>query len=282
MNVEAAILARITKRAKIVLLGNVLPIWDDPLWLAEELAKIDMISRGRLVSGWVRGTGRESVAHNAQSPYNWERFQEAHDFIVKAWTTPGPVPLGGRALPLPLREPLGAAVPDSRTRRSGSPACCRAQHGRVARRAPLPVRHARDRARAHQEVVRLLRRGRDARTATRPARSTAATCSRSTSTRPRSWPTRPRRASTSRARRNPFLEGNQGDGPNPFIQNLPGMTSRTDAAADRRGLRRCCCRAARTDRQDSTAPAIGRRTRRRRDAGAAAERDTSTRSRSTR
>jgi len=90
MNVEAAILARITKRAKIVLLGNVLPIWDDPLWLAEELAIIDMISEGRLVTGWVRGTGRESVAHNAQSPYNWERFQEAHDFVVKAWTTPGP------------------------------------------------------------------------------------------------------------------------------------------------------------------------------------------------
>ena len=90
MNVEAAILARITKRAKIVLLGNVLPIWDDPLWLAEELAEIDMISRGRLVTGWVRGTGRESVAHNAQAPYNWERFQEAHDFVVKAWTTPGP------------------------------------------------------------------------------------------------------------------------------------------------------------------------------------------------
>jgi alkanesulfonate monooxygenase SsuD/methylene tetrahydromethanopterin reductase-like flavin-dependent oxidoreductase (luciferase family) len=90
LNVEAAILARITKKAKIVLLGNVLPIWDDPLWLAEELAEIDMISRGRLVTGWVRGTGRESVAHNAQAPFNWERFQEAHDFIVKAWTTPGP------------------------------------------------------------------------------------------------------------------------------------------------------------------------------------------------
>jgi len=73
-----------------VLMGNVLPIWDDPLWLAEELAEIDMISRGRLVTGWVRGTGRESVAHNAQSPFNWERFQEAHDFVVKAWTDPGP------------------------------------------------------------------------------------------------------------------------------------------------------------------------------------------------
>ena len=90
MNIEAAILARMTKRAKIVLLGNILPIWDDPLWLVEQLAIIDMISRGRLVSGWVRGTGRESVSHNAPPPYNWERFQEAHDFIVKAWTTPGP------------------------------------------------------------------------------------------------------------------------------------------------------------------------------------------------
>ena len=90
MNVEAAILARITERVKIVLLGNVLPIWDDPLFLAEELAEIDMISRGRLVTGWVRGTGRESVSHNSQPPFNWERFQEAHDFVVKAWTTPGP------------------------------------------------------------------------------------------------------------------------------------------------------------------------------------------------
>jgi len=90
MNVEASVLAKITKRAKIVLLGNILPIWDDPLWLVEQLAMIDMISRGRLVTGWVRGTGRESVAHNAAPTDNWERFQEAHDFIIKAWTTPGP------------------------------------------------------------------------------------------------------------------------------------------------------------------------------------------------
>ena len=70
MNVEASILARITKRAKIVLLGNIIPIWDDPLWLVEQLSMIDMISHGRLVSGWVRGTGRESVAHNSPPPYN--------------------------------------------------------------------------------------------------------------------------------------------------------------------------------------------------------------------
>jgi alkanesulfonate monooxygenase SsuD/methylene tetrahydromethanopterin reductase-like flavin-dependent oxidoreductase (luciferase family) len=90
MNLEAAVLARITERVKIVLLGNVLPIWDDPLLLVEELAFVDLLSQGRLVSGIVRGTGRESIAHNSQSPYNWERFREAHDLMVKAWATPGP------------------------------------------------------------------------------------------------------------------------------------------------------------------------------------------------
>ncbi len=89
-NVGVAILARQTKRAKLCILGNVLPIWDDPLWLAEQLAMIDMISHGRLVSGWVRGAPSESVAHNAPSAYNRERYEEAHDFIVKTWTTPGP------------------------------------------------------------------------------------------------------------------------------------------------------------------------------------------------
>ncbi len=90
MNLEAAILARTTKRAKIVLLGNPLPIFDNPLRLAEELAEIDMISRGRLVSGFVRGTGIESWATNTNPVYNRERFEEAHDLIVKTWTTPGP------------------------------------------------------------------------------------------------------------------------------------------------------------------------------------------------
>ncbi|MBM3946378.1 MAG: LLM class flavin-dependent oxidoreductase, partial [SAR202 cluster bacterium] len=87
---EACILARQTKKAKIVILGNVIPIWDDPMWLAEQLAMVDMISHGRLVSGWVRGASTESVTHNANPSMNRERFNEAHEFIVKAWTTPGP------------------------------------------------------------------------------------------------------------------------------------------------------------------------------------------------
>jgi alkanesulfonate monooxygenase SsuD/methylene tetrahydromethanopterin reductase-like flavin-dependent oxidoreductase (luciferase family) len=90
MDVEAAILARITKRVKIILLGNPLPTINNPLRLAEELAEIDMISGGRLVPGWVRGAGTEQLANNANPAFNRELFNEAHDVIVKAWTTPGP------------------------------------------------------------------------------------------------------------------------------------------------------------------------------------------------
>jgi alkanesulfonate monooxygenase SsuD/methylene tetrahydromethanopterin reductase-like flavin-dependent oxidoreductase (luciferase family) len=90
MDVEASILARITKRVKIILLGNPLPVVGNPLRLAEELAMIDMISRGRLVTGWVRGAGSEQFATNANPGYNREYFNEAHDLVVRAWTEPGP------------------------------------------------------------------------------------------------------------------------------------------------------------------------------------------------
>ena len=90
MNVEAAILARITKKVRIVLIGNPLPVLKHPLRMAEELAEIDLISRGRLVTGWVRGAGSEQFFNNANPAYNREMFNEAHDFIVQAWTKPGP------------------------------------------------------------------------------------------------------------------------------------------------------------------------------------------------
>jgi len=59
--------------------------------MAEELAEIDLISRGRLVTGWVRGAGSEQFFNNNANPaYNREMFNEAHDFIAQAWTKPGP------------------------------------------------------------------------------------------------------------------------------------------------------------------------------------------------
>ena len=90
INLFATLLARITKRVKIVLLGNPLPIWDNPVHLAEELSIIDMISGGRLVSGFVRGGGVENLQGNNNPVFNRERFEEAHDLVIKAWTQPGP------------------------------------------------------------------------------------------------------------------------------------------------------------------------------------------------
>ena len=89
-NIMASILAHATEQVKIVILGNPLPLADNPVRLAEELAMIDMISGGRLVSGFVRGGGTEQIAANANPAYNRERFNEAHDLIVKTWTQPGP------------------------------------------------------------------------------------------------------------------------------------------------------------------------------------------------
>lgn len=89
VDTEAAILARITSKAKIVLIGNALPN-PHPLRLAEELATIDLISRGRLVAGWVRGAPSNQFFNNMNPAYNREYFEEAHDVIIKTWTTPGP------------------------------------------------------------------------------------------------------------------------------------------------------------------------------------------------
>lgn len=95
-NIFAAILAAMTERVKIVMLGNPLPLAENPVRLAEELAMIDMISKGRLVSGFVRGGGQEQLAAGVNPAYNRERFEEAHDLIVKAWTEIGPFRWEGR------------------------------------------------------------------------------------------------------------------------------------------------------------------------------------------
>lgn len=92
-NIIATHLVHMVKKkpkARIICLGNPLPIMENPVRTAEELAMIDLISGGRLVSGFIRGGAVESVAANVNPTYNRERLEEAHDLIVKTWTTPGP------------------------------------------------------------------------------------------------------------------------------------------------------------------------------------------------
>ena len=179
MNLEAAIYARQSKKAKIVLLGNILPIWDDPLWLVEQLSIIDMISRGRLVSGFVRGGGRESISHNAPPANNWERFEEAHDFIVKAWTTPGPFRWEGKHYQYRYVNPW--AMPYQKPHPPGlDPRHRQRQDGTVGGGAPLPIRHVGHRVGAHQAVLPAIPGHCCGAWATRPGLRTRPTCSRCT------------------------------------------------------------------------------------------------------
>ena len=224
MNVEAAILARITQRAKIVLLGNVLPIWDDPLFLAEELAEIDMISRGRLVTGWVRGTGRESVSHNAQPPYNWERFQEAHDFVVKAWTTPGPYRWERKHYNFRYVNPWARPYQDPHPQiwipgvMSRNTVKWTAEHRYPYVMLATDLEPTRASFEYYAEVAK--ENGYEAQSQHRGYLFKVHV----DETEELAYDTARKYVS---GPPNPFLEGNQGE-VRPFIQNLPGMTSRTN------------------------------------------------------
>lgn len=86
-NLMAAALARRTERAQIMVLGNAIGIRGNPLRVAEEIAMLDHLTNGRLVSGFVRGIGWEYFAHSINPTRSRDRFNEAHDLIIKAWTS---------------------------------------------------------------------------------------------------------------------------------------------------------------------------------------------------
>jgi alkanesulfonate monooxygenase SsuD/methylene tetrahydromethanopterin reductase-like flavin-dependent oxidoreductase (luciferase family) len=85
--VTLSVLARITKRARILVLGYPIGHRPDPLRVAEELATIDVISRGRLDMGFIKGVPYEFACSNQTAVDVMDRFWEAHDFIIKAMTS---------------------------------------------------------------------------------------------------------------------------------------------------------------------------------------------------
>ena len=89
VNLDAAVIAKLTKNTKIAILGNVIAV-NDPVRMAEEIAMLDCYSGGRIISGFVRGTAVETLAAGIPPTENRGRFEEAHDLIIKCWTEPGP------------------------------------------------------------------------------------------------------------------------------------------------------------------------------------------------
>ena len=91
------ILARETKNARLLILGNPVANRSQPVRVAEEMALIDVLSRGRLECGFVRGVPYEIAPANVFPYRGTEKLWEAHDLITKAWTThDGPFSFEGR------------------------------------------------------------------------------------------------------------------------------------------------------------------------------------------
>ncbi len=83
-NLLASAIAQRTKRVKLLIYGNLLPL-HEPLRLAEELAMLDCLSQGRLIAGFARGIPREYQVHNVPLADSRARFEEAYDIIMGAW-----------------------------------------------------------------------------------------------------------------------------------------------------------------------------------------------------
>lgn len=92
-----AALARLTTTARLLILGNPIANRRQPVRVAEEMALADVLSRGRVEVGFVRGVPWEIAAANSNPVRMNERHWEALDMIVKAWTAnDGPVSYEGR------------------------------------------------------------------------------------------------------------------------------------------------------------------------------------------
>jgi alkanesulfonate monooxygenase SsuD/methylene tetrahydromethanopterin reductase-like flavin-dependent oxidoreductase (luciferase family) len=84
-NLLAAAAAMRTKRVKLLIYGNLLPL-HEPLRMAEELSMLDCMSNGRLISGFARGIPREYNVYGVKQSESRARYEEAFEIILKAWT----------------------------------------------------------------------------------------------------------------------------------------------------------------------------------------------------
>ncbi len=113
-NIMAAALARRTRHANLVVLGNSIALYNPPVRVAEEFAMLDVLSGGRLVAGFPVGTPMDTAFCYGQVPATLrEKYREAHDLIIRAWTAKDIFSFNGKYTqlryvnlwPRPLQQP---------------------------------------------------------------------------------------------------------------------------------------------------------------------------------
>jgi alkanesulfonate monooxygenase SsuD/methylene tetrahydromethanopterin reductase-like flavin-dependent oxidoreductase (luciferase family) len=110
-NLFAAAAAVLTKKIKIGLMGNCIPL-HHPVRLGEELALLDNLSHGRLVVGITRGG--DFWAFQVPSGESRGRFEEGWEIITKGWQAEEPFEHHGKYwdldyvafLPRPIQQPI--------------------------------------------------------------------------------------------------------------------------------------------------------------------------------
>jgi alkanesulfonate monooxygenase SsuD/methylene tetrahydromethanopterin reductase-like flavin-dependent oxidoreductase (luciferase family) len=96
-NLMASALARRTRDAALIVMGNSLALYNPPTRVAEEFAMLDCLSGGRLVAGFPVGTPMDTCYAYGQNPSMLRaRYLEAHDLIMRAWAEPEPFTFAGR------------------------------------------------------------------------------------------------------------------------------------------------------------------------------------------
>ncbi len=111
--VMAAAVAERCKRARIALLGQLLPL-NNPIRAAEEIGMLDNLTGGRLVAAFMRGTPSEDQVYDLNPAEGRGRLMEAMDLVLKALTEPQPFSWEGRhyqyrtvsVWPWPVQRPL--------------------------------------------------------------------------------------------------------------------------------------------------------------------------------
>jgi len=96
-NLIASALARRTTETALCVMGNSLALYNPPTRVAEEFAMIDVISGGRLIAGFPVGTPMDTCFAYGQNPSMLrDRYYEAHDLVLRAWTEQDTFAFNGR------------------------------------------------------------------------------------------------------------------------------------------------------------------------------------------
>ncbi len=113
-NLIAATLARRTRNAKLVVMGNSVALYNPPIRVAEEMAMLDVMSGGRLVSGFPVGTPMDTVFCYGENPSTLRaKYREGVELILRAWKSDEPFAFNGEFTqlryvnpwPRPIQQP---------------------------------------------------------------------------------------------------------------------------------------------------------------------------------